>query len=115
MGIISSLLLSVCLSYSIATTSSNCNAAAVGGTLGTLVIMLVLLLSVTVAGLVYFLMKEFKINCKLRAKSPRAQPVKPAQQRSVVALAISLPEEDLYHAVGLSDLFPSVVNSNGIM
>lgn len=94
-------------SYSIAT---NCNA--VGGTLGTLVILLVLLLSATV---VYFLMKEFKIKCKLRAKSPRAQPEKPAQQRSVVALAISLPEEDLCHAVGLSDLFPSVVNYNDIM
>ena len=100
-------------SYSIATTSPNCSA--VGGTLGTLVILLVLLLSVTVAGLVYFLMKEFKINCRIRVKSPRAQPEKPAQQRSVVALAISLPEEDLYHAVGLSDLFPSVVNYNDIM
>jgi len=73
-------------SYSIA--SPNCDV--VGGILGTLVILLVLLLSVTVAGLVYFLMKEFKINCKLRAKSPRAQPEKPAQQRSVVALAFSL-------------------------
>ena len=52
-------------------TIPNCNS--VGGTLGTLVILLV---SVTVAGLVYFLMKEFKINCKLRVKSPSAQPEK---------------------------------------
>ena len=52
-------------------TIPNCNS--VGGTLGTLVILLV---SVTIAGLVYFLMKEFKINCKLRVKSPSAQPEK---------------------------------------
>ena len=76
-----------CLSDSIATTSdsgANCNA--VGGTLGTLVIVLVLLLSGAVAALVYFLKKEFKFNCKLRlqaAKSPRAQPETPEQRRSV--------------------------------
>ena len=80
--------------------------------------MLVFLLSVTVVGLVYFLVKEFKINCKLRAKSPRAEPEKPAQKGSVVAslqLAISLLEEDLYYAMGFRNLFISVVNYNDII